>query len=132
MAVRRIGSAWSPTSQKGQRKAPRSRRGQSAPRQAGSPSNLKDSKPVRRRRGTKAVQASTRKHTAPATRVYDEEDKPRPTAPTPKMVAYAHSLARGKKVTLPEGYERDFKACRRFLDEHAWWDEIKDRSNFSR
>jgi DNA topoisomerase III len=35
------------------------------------------------------------------------------------MVAYAQSLARDKKVTLPEGYERDFKACRRFLDEHA-------------
>jgi hypothetical protein len=39
------------------------------------------------------------------TRVSDEEDKPRPTAPTPKMVAYAHSLARAKKVTLPKGYE---------------------------
>jgi DNA topoisomerase III len=35
------------------------------------------------------------------------------------MIAYAQSLARGKNVTLPEGYERDFKACRRFLDEHA-------------
>ncbi len=31
----------------------------------------------------------------------------------------AQSLPRGKDVTLPEGYERDFKACRRFLDEHA-------------
>ena len=48
------------------------------------------------------------------------------------MVAYAQSLARGKKVTLPEGYERDFKACRRFLDEHARYVDIKDRSNFSR
>jgi len=46
-------------------------------------------------------------------------DEPRPTAPTAKMVAYAQSLARGKNVALPEGYERDFKACRRFLDEHA-------------
>jgi hypothetical protein len=25
------------------------------------------------------------------------------------MVAFAQSLARGKNVTLPEGYERDFK-----------------------
>jgi DNA topoisomerase-3 len=88
-------------------------------RQAGNPTNLKDSKPVRRRRGTKAGQASTRKHAAAAIRGSKEEDKPCPTAPTPKMVAYAQSLARGKKVTLPEGYERDFKACRRFLDEHA-------------
>jgi hypothetical protein len=35
------------------------------------------------------------------------------------MIAYAQSLARGKKVTLPEGYQQDFDACRRFLDEHA-------------
>ena len=88
-------------------------------RQAGSPTNLKDSKPVLGRRGTKAGRASTRKRAAPATHVSEEEDKPRPTAPTAKMVAYAQSLARGKNVTLPEGYERDFKACRRFLDEHA-------------
>jgi DNA topoisomerase-3 len=87
-------------------------------RQAGNPTNLKDSKQVRRRRGTKAGQASTRKHAAAAIRGSKEEDKPCPTAPTPKMVAYAQSLAR-KKVTLPEGYKRDFKACRRFLDEHA-------------
>jgi DNA topoisomerase III len=69
--------------------------------------------------GRKAGQASTRKHAAPAFRGSEEENKPRPTAPTAKMVAYAQSLARGKKVTPPEGYERDFKACRRFLDEHA-------------
>jgi DNA topoisomerase-3 len=86
-------------------------------RRAGSPT--KGSKPVRGHRGTKAGQASTRKHVAPATRVSEEADKPRPTAPTAKMVAYAQSLARGKKVTPPKGYERDFKACRRFLDEHA-------------
>jgi DNA topoisomerase-3 len=35
------------------------------------------------------------------------------------MVAYAQSLARGKRVALPEGYQQDFDACRRFLDEHA-------------
>jgi DNA topoisomerase-3 len=65
-------------------------------RQAGSPTNLKGSKPVRRRRGTKTAQASTRKHGAPANRGSEEEDKPRPAAPTAKMVAYAQSLARGK------------------------------------
>jgi hypothetical protein len=53
-------------------------------RQAGSPTNLKDSKPVRGRRGTKAGQASTRKHAAPATRVSDEEDKPRPNGADPQ------------------------------------------------
>jgi DNA topoisomerase-3 len=35
------------------------------------------------------------------------------------MVAYAQNLARSNKVTLPEGYQQDFNACRRFLDEHA-------------
>jgi DNA topoisomerase III len=65
-------------------------------KRAGSPTNLKGSKPVRGHRGTKAGQAPTRKHVAPATRVSEEEDKPRPTAPTAKMVAYAQSLARGK------------------------------------
>jgi DNA topoisomerase-3 len=87
-------------------------------RQAGNPINLKGSKPVRRR-GTKAGQASTRKHGAAAIRGSDEEDKPRPAAPTAKMVAYVQSLARSKMVTPPDGYEWDFKACRRFLDEHA-------------
>ena len=51
-------------------------------------------------------------------RAYDEEAA-RSKAPTAKMVAYAQSLARSKKVTLPEGYQQDFNACRRFLDEHA-------------
>jgi DNA topoisomerase-3 len=88
-------------------------------RQARNPINLKCSKPVRRRRGTKAAQESTRKHGAHAIRGSEEEDKPHPAAPTAKMVAYAQSLARGKKVTPPDGYEWDFKACRRFLDEHA-------------
>jgi DNA topoisomerase III len=63
-------------------------------RQAGSPTNLKDSKPVRGRPGTKAGRASTRKHAAPAIRGSEQENKPHPTAPTAKMVAYAQSLAR--------------------------------------
>jgi DNA topoisomerase III len=101
------------------RSTPALRSGRRRPgRQAGSPTNRKDSKPIRRRRGTKAGQAS-RKHAAPAIRGFEEQDKPRPKAPTPKMVAFAQSLARRKNVTLPEGYERNFKACRRFLDEHA-------------
>src|SRR3974390_1098113 len=43
----------------------------------------------------------------------------RSKATTDKMVTYARNLARSKKVTLPEGYQQDFNACRRFLDEHA-------------
>jgi DNA topoisomerase-3 len=86
--------------------------------QASSPTNMKDSKPVRARRGAKTAQVSTRKHAAPAAGAYDEEAA-RSKAPTAKMVAYAQSLARSKKATLPEGYQQDFHACRRFLDEHA-------------
>ena len=46
------------------------------------------------------------------------------------MVAYAQSLARDKEVTLPEGYERDFKVCRRFLDEHARMTTFKIAQTF--
>jgi DNA topoisomerase-3 len=42
--------------------------------------NLKESKPIRGCRGTKTRQTSTKKHPAPATRVSNEEDRPRPTA----------------------------------------------------
>ena len=86
--------------------------------QAGSRSSLKDAKAVRTRRGTNTAQASTRKPPAPAASAYDERSA-RSKTPTDKMVAYAQSLARSKKLTLPEGYQRDFHACRRFLDEHA-------------
>jgi len=98
---------------------PALRSGRRPARQAGSPANPKETKPLRGRRGTKAGQAPARKRAAPSMRVSDDADESRPTAPTAKMVAYAQSLARGKNVALPKGYERDFKACRRFLDEHA-------------
>jgi DNA topoisomerase-3 len=35
------------------------------------------------------------------------------------MVSYAQSLAKSRNLTLPPGYDRDFDACRRFLDQHA-------------
>src|SRR5271165_4658606 len=96
---------------------PALRSGRRPGRQAGSPANPKETQPLRGRRGAKTGQASARKRAAPSMGVSDDADEPRPTAPTAKMVAYAQSLARGKNVALPEGYERDFKACRRFLDE---------------
>ena len=40
-------------------------------------------------------------------------------APTVRMVAYAQKLAKAKNVALPPGYDRDFQACRRFLDQHS-------------
>jgi len=86
--------------------------------QAGSRANLKDAKPIRSRRGTKTAQVSTRKSAVPTASAYDQGSA-RSKAPTAKMVAYAQSLARSKKVALPEAYQQDFHACRQFLDEHA-------------
>ena len=86
--------------------------------QAGSRAKLNDTKTVRSRRGAPAAQVSTGKLAASAVSAHDGGSA-RTQAPTAKMVAYAQSLARGKKVTLPEGYQQDFDACRRFLDEHA-------------
>ena len=40
-------------------------------------------------------------------------------APTVRMVSYAQNLAKAKGVALPAGYDRDFQACRRFLDQHG-------------
>ncbi|WP_448192241.1 DNA topoisomerase [Azospirillum sp. sgz301742] len=39
--------------------------------------------------------------------------------PTERMVAFARDLATRKRVTLPPGIDRDFEACRRFLDQHG-------------
>jgi len=86
----------------------------------GSRGDVKDAKQVGARRGARAGRASTSKFAAPTVSAPDGDGgSARSQAPTAKMVAYAQSLARGKKVTLPEGYQQDFDACRRFLDEHA-------------
>ena len=39
--------------------------------------------------------------------------------PTPRMVSYAQRLAKMKGIALPSDFDRDFQACRRFLDEHG-------------
>jgi DNA topoisomerase III len=43
----------------------------------------------------------------------------RSTPPTARMIGYAEKLAKSKGVALPSGYDRDFQACRRFLDQHG-------------
>ena len=86
--------------------------------QASSRVKLNDTKAVCSRRGAPAAQAPTAQPAASAASAH-AEGAVRSKAPTDKMVAYARSLARSKKVTLPEGYQQDFNACRRFLDEHA-------------
>jgi DNA topoisomerase-3 len=40
-------------------------------------------------------------------------------APTERMLSFARSLSRRLGIALPPGVERDFDACRRFLDAHA-------------
>ena len=40
-------------------------------------------------------------------------------APTEKMIGFARRLARARGVSLPEGVETDYRACRSFLDAHA-------------
>ncbi|PWB89037.1 hypothetical protein C5688_17685 [Methylocystis sp. MitZ-2018] len=82
------------------------------------PAAAKRSDAGRPRRGAKAPRASRAKPAASA----EDEARPRARgskAPTDKMIAYAQNLARANKAKLPEGYQRDFDACRRFLDEHA-------------
>lgn len=87
-------------------------------RAGGKRATLEDSKRVGARRGTKTARSSTRKTAGSATRARDEGFAGS-QAPTTKMVTYAQSLARDEKATLPNGCQRDFDACRRFLDEHA-------------
>jgi DNA topoisomerase III len=43
----------------------------------------------------------------------------RGSAPTARMLAYAQKLAKTRNLALPPGYEQDFDACRRFLDQHG-------------
>ncbi len=69
--------------------------------------------------------ASTAKKRAPKDTAADAEATPsaqpasRSAPPTARMVSFAQSLAKSRNLTLPPGYDRDFDACRRFLDQHA-------------
>ena len=46
-------------------------------------------------------------------------DPGRAMQPTPKMVAFAESLAKSKGVQLPEGYNSSSSVCKAFLDAHS-------------
>ena len=39
--------------------------------------------------------------------------------PTPKMLEYAKKIAQRLNIELSQEVERDFEACRAFIDEHA-------------
>ena len=82
----------------------------------GEPQAAEDSAPAKPKRARKAKSAA-----APAA---GEQASTAPTAtsgpaPTARMISYAQKLAKAKGVPLPSGYDRDFQACRRFLDQHG-------------
>jgi len=73
-----------------------------------------------RQRSSTPKQVSKGKTAHPET-ASSEPAVSRSPAPTVRMVAYAQKLAKAKNVALPPGYDRDFHACRRFLDQHLNW-----------
>jgi DNA topoisomerase-3 len=94
----------------------------------GSP-GAKAGKRAGRRRGTRAAAAprageGRARRTDPG-QVPGGTTSMRPTGeaarrpPTERMLGFARSLARERKLDLPEGVETDYDACRRFLDAHA-------------
>ena len=92
------------------RRQPRAQRrtskGPSAPR---APRQRRSSKPGRSAAPTEIAPTSVPSHPI----------KPGGPPPTAKMVAYAKSLAKNKKVKLPPRYAQDFETCRRFLDQYS-------------
>jgi DNA topoisomerase III len=81
-------------------------------------SNAKADATITSPRRSKTRRIATEKVAAPAQDNKSSEVRGR-RAPTSKMIAYAQMLARSRKAALPEGYQHDFDACRRFLDEYA-------------
>jgi DNA topoisomerase III len=96
-----------------ERRGPRRRRGSNS-RESGA----KDLRQPRTPRRPKSGRPPMEKRAASVDSNQAAGTRPR-KAPTAKMVAYAQMLARSKKAALPDGYQDDFDACRRFLDEHA-------------
>jgi DNA topoisomerase-3 len=48
-----------------------------------------------------------------------DQSMPNAKQPTDKMIAFAERIARDRQARLPQGYDRDFDVCRRFLDEYV-------------
>jgi DNA topoisomerase-3 len=72
----------------------------------------------RQRRSSKPGRSAAPTEIAP-TSVPSRPIKTGGSPPTAKMVAYAKSLAKNKKVKLPPRYAQDFETCRRFLDQYS-------------
>jgi DNA topoisomerase III len=87
------------------------------PRDEGkAPSEAKASKTPAATRPKRAKKA---KAAASATPPVEATPPTRSPAPTARMIGYAQKLAKAKGVPLPAGYDQDFQACRRFLDQHS-------------
>lgn len=90
-------------------------------RRAAAGSGAKAPRPARATRSRR--RATTEAPAAEAPRAEVEEiATPKPLrrgAPTERMVAFARDIAKRKRVELPPDLDRDFDACRRFLDEHG-------------
>jgi DNA topoisomerase-3 len=77
-----------------------------------------DDKTSPRRPSTKSKRITKGKATDPGA-APSTPAAPKSASPTVRMVAYAQKLAKAKNLALPPGYDRDFQACRRFLDQHS-------------
>lgn len=93
----------------------RKRRTRGAAKPRGGARSAESSAPAKpkRARKPKAVTSGTQASEAPTATTT------RAPAPTARMIGYAQKLAKAKGVSLPAGYDRDFQACRRFLDQHG-------------
>jgi DNA topoisomerase-3 len=84
------------------------------------PKRARKAKAAEAGRGTQASgKSAMARSRQPAAPVSGNSPPTRSPAPTPRMIGYAEKLAKSKGVPLPAGYDRDFQACRRFLDQHG-------------
>ena len=97
------------TTSRGRRQPRAQRRTSKGPSAARAPRQRRSSKPGRSAAPTEIAPTS----------VPSRPIKTGGSPPTAKMVAYAKSLAKNKKVKLPPRYAQDFETCRRFLDQYS-------------
>ena len=97
------------TTSRGRRQPRAQRRTSKDPAAPGAPRQRRSSKPGRSAAPTEIAPTS----------VPSRPIKTGGSPPTAKMVAYAKSLAKNKKVKLPPRYAQDFETCRRFLDQYS-------------
>jgi DNA topoisomerase-3 len=78
-----------------------------------------DEKAAPARKSTTTKLKRTQKKKGVATSKASAKLNGKRAAPTARMIAYAESLAKSRKMPLPAGYDTDFQTCRQFLDQHG-------------